>query len=79
MSNKVSLPIVRRRRGVALSSITHLEMHVVDLEENDKLTYKDLVAIKGFIKGLKSLDAEFKKYHCNVIDLVEEENGVLME
>ena len=79
MTKKVSLPIARRRRGVALSSITRLEKHVVDLEEKDKLTHKDLVAIKGFIKRLESLDADFKAYHCNVIDLVEEDEGVLME
>ena len=79
MSEKVSLPSARRWRGVALSSITHLEEHVIDLEAKDKLMHKDLVAIKGFIKRLASLDVHFKGYHCNVIDLVEEEEGVLME
>ena len=36
------------------------------------------MAIKGFIKRLESLDADFKVYYCNIIDLVEEEE-VLME
>ena len=63
---------------MALSSITHLQKHVVDLEEKDKLMHKDLVAIKGFIKRLESLDTDFKVYHRNIIDLVEEDEGVLM-
>ena len=64
---------------MAFSSITRLEKHVVNLEEKDKLMHKNLVAIKGFIKRLESLDAGFKEHHCNVIDLVEEDKGVLME
>ena len=64
---------------MAFSSITRLEKQVVDPEEKKKLTHKDLVAIKGFIKRVESLDNDFKEYHCNVIDLVEEDEGVLME
>ena len=64
---------------MALSSITRLEKHVLDLEEKDQLTHKDLVAIKGFIKRLESLDAEFKTYHCKIVDMVEEDEDVLME
>ena len=79
ISEKVSLPISMRRRGVAVSSITHLEKHVIELEAKDKLMHKDLVAIKGFIKRLESLDTDFKLYHCNVIDVVEEDEGILME
>ena len=41
------LNIARRRRGVAISSITHLEKHVVKLEAKEKLLNKDKVAIKG--------------------------------
>ena len=64
---------------MALSSITHLEKHVAALEEKEKLTHKDLVVIKGFIKRLESLDADFKAYHCDITDLVEEDKDVLME
>ena len=71
--------MARRRTGVALSFITCFKKHVVNLEEKDQLMHKDLVAIKGFIKRLKSLDSDFKAYQCNVIDLVEEDKGVLME
>ena len=79
MSEKVSLPIARRRRGVALSSITRLENHVIDLEAKDKLTHENLIAIKGLIKRLESLDADFKGYRCKVIDSAKEDEGVLME
>ena len=54
---------------MTLSPITRLEKHVVDLEEKEKLTQKDLLAIMGFIKRLENLDADFKEYHSNVIDL----------
>ena len=33
------------------------------------------MAIKSFIKRLENLEADFKRYHCNVIDLVEENEG----
>ena len=72
------LSIARRRRGVAISSITRLEKHVAELEDKEKLSHKDQVAIKGYIKRLDNLDADFKGYHCKVIDLVEEDEGVLL-
>ena len=62
------LNISRRRRGVAVSSITHLEKHVSKLEPR-KSFHKDEVAIKGFIKRLENLDADFKGYHCSVVEL----------
>ena len=71
------LNIARRRRGVAFSSITRLEKHVLDLEGEEKLSHKDEVAIKGYIKRLENLDADFKGFHCSVIDLVEEDEEVL--
>ena len=79
MAENLSLPIAKRRRGVAISSITRLEKHVIELEAKEKLSHKDEVAIKGFIKRLENLDADFKGYHCNVIDLVEEDEAVLLE
>ena len=64
---------------MALSSITHLEKHIVDLENKEKLMHKDLVVIKGFIKRVESRDADFKEYHCNIIDLVEDEVVLIEE
>ena len=37
------------------------------------------MAIKGYIKRLENLDADFKGFHCSVIDLVEEGEEVLLE
>ena len=79
MLEKLSLPIAKRHRGVAISSITCLEKHVIELEVKEKLSHKDEVASNGFIKRLENLDAGFKGYHCNIIDLVEEEKEVLLE
>ena len=73
------LNIARRRRGVAISSIIHLEKHVLELEAKEKLSHKDEVAIKGYTKRLENLDADFKGYHCSVIDLVEDDEKVLLE
>ena len=44
------LYIARRCRGLAISSITRLEKHVLE----------DEVAIKGYIKQLENLDSDFK-------------------
>ena len=41
------LNIARRCRGVAISSITCLEKHVLELEGKEKLSHKDEEAIKG--------------------------------
>ena len=58
------LNITRRCRGVAISSITCLEKHVLDLhvEGKEKLSHKDEVAIKVYIKRLENLDADFKGF-----------------
>ena len=73
------LNLARRRRGVAISSITRLEKHVLELEGKEKLSHKDEVAIKGYVKRLENLDSDFKGFHCSVIELVEEDEGVLLE
>ena len=71
--------IARRRRGLAISSITQLEKHVLNLEAKEKLSYKDEVAINGYIKCLDNLDADFKGFLYSVIDLVEVDEKVLLE
>ena len=50
------LNIARRHRGVAISSITRLEKHVLELEGKKRLSHKDEVAIKGYMKRLENLD-----------------------
>ena len=77
--SEVSLHTAKRRRGVALSSITRLQKHVADLEAKDRLSRKDLVNVKGFIKRLESLDSDFKEHHSTVVDLIEEDEDVLRE
>ena len=64
---------------MAISSITRLEKHVLELEEKEKLSHKDAVAIKGYIKRLENLDSDFKGFHCSAIDLVEEDEELLLE
>ena len=54
------LNVARRCRGLAISSITCLEKHVLELEGKEKLSHKDQVAIKGYVKRLENLDSDFK-------------------
>ena len=79
METRAELNIARRRKGVAISSIIRLEKHVLELEGKETLSHKDEVAIKGYIKHLDNPDADFKGHHCSIIDLVEEDEGVLLE
>ena len=72
------LNIASRHRGVAFSSITRLEKHVLDLQGKESYL-KDEVAIKGYIKRLENLDTDFKRFHCSVVNLVEEDEEVLLE
>ena len=69
----------RRRRGVAISSITQLEKHVLELEGKESLSYRHKIAIRGYIKHLENLDPDFKGFHCTVICLVEEDEQVVMK
>ena len=64
---------------MAISSITRLEKHVHDLEEKERLSHKDEVAIKGCIKRFENLDSDFKGFHCTIVDLVEEDDDVLQQ
>ena len=64
---------------MAISLITRLEKHVIELEGKEKLSHKDEVAMKGYIKRLENLDNDFKGFQCSVIDLVEEDEEVLLE
>ena len=73
------LNIARRRRGMAISSIIHLEKHVLDLEGKEKVSHKDEAAIKGYIKRLENLDTDFKGFDCSVINLVKENEELLLE
>ena len=44
------LNIARRHKDVAICLITRLEKHVLELEGKERLSHKDKVAIKHYIK-----------------------------
>ena len=62
----------RKRRGVARASITRLENCVSDLEAKPELDAGDRAMALQLTRRLSDLDAEFKRHHFSIIDLVDE-------
>ena len=62
----------RKRRGVARASITRLENRVGDLEAKPELDVGERAMALQLTRRLSDLDAEFKRHHFTIIDLVDE-------
>ena len=66
----MSTSVVKQRRGTVRASITRLSTKLKELEEKSDHISLDLA--KGMKQKLESLDAEFRKYHYGLIDLIDE-------
>ena len=57
--------------------IVHYELvnHVRELEDKDELTHSDWLALKRLQQWLTNTNGEFKTYHLDVDDLLEEEEN----
>ena len=67
---EAELTRIKRRRGVARSSITRLEKRLRELEAIPNQPATPDHAQELIVK-LSTLDAEFKSYHLELIDLIE--------
>ena len=74
MSDARQLTKLRRRRGVVRSSVTRLEKRLRELEDISEQPATADHARELAIK-LGNLDADFKAYHFDLIDLIEGEEG----
>ena len=63
----------RRQRGMVRMSVRRLEERLNTLEAKDMLTSSDHLTLERLSKKIEALDAEFKKHHYAVIDLVNDE------
>ena len=70
---RVALTSARRRRGVVKGSITRLEHRVDRYETKEERTHVDCLAIQRLIRKFESLDAEFRKHHYTIVELLEDE------
>ena len=69
---------VKKRRGVVRASITRLATKLRDLKEmTDQPMTPDLV--QAMTQKLNTLDAEFRKYHFELIDLIDDEETLAKE
>ena len=71
---KKALSSKRRRRGVVRASLTHLDRRVHDLNQEESAHGARLAAEQLLVK-LKNLDTEFRTYHFDVIDLIDEDES----
>ena len=68
---------MRSRRGRTRGNITHLETILDKLEEKETLTKKERQTVSKMVKKLEALSAEFKKYHCVILDQTEDQGSSL--
>ena len=69
---------IRRRRGATCSSITRLEKRLGELESiSDQPTTADHT--QELTVKLKTLDVDFKAYHLQLVDLLEEGEDEVLE
>ena len=53
--------------------VTRPEAHIDKYEMKEEVSHSDQIAVKGIVKKLEALDAEFNTYHFMIIDLIEED------
>ena len=64
---------IRKRRGVVRASITRLANHLDDLEDKtDDIATRDIA--QRMSQKVNELDLEFKTYHYNLIDHIDDDN-----
>ena len=78
MADPSELAKIRRRRGVAKGSITRIETRLHQLEsESDQPNTRDVA--RQMLAKLKEHDADFKKNHLSLIDLIDDEETLTSE
>ena len=69
---------IKKRRGIVRASITRLVTKLRDLKDiTDQPTTSDLV--QSMTQKLNTLDIEFRKYHFELIDLINDEATLASE
>ena len=78
MADPKELAKIRRRRGVAKGSITRIETRLHELEgESGQPSTRD--AARQLLAKLKEHDADFKRNHLALIDLVDDDDTLTGE
>ena len=71
------LATAHRRRGALVGSITRLDKRVKDLEtlvEATDLSVKDRLTLQQLEQKLETFDTNFKTYHFEALELIEEKD-----
>ena len=78
MADPNELAKIRRRRGVAKGSITRIGTRLYQLEgESDRPNTRDTA--RQLLAKLKEHDADFKRNHLALIDLVDDDEATLTD
>ena len=73
MDKEAQLTSVRKHRGVVKVSVIHLEDPIQIYELRRELSNVDKLVIQHLLKKLEEQDAEFRKYHYTMVELLEED------
>ena len=71
------LSYAKKRRGAVRASITRMETTVGKLEAQASLSPRDQSLIPELIKKIETSDAEFKRHHQAILDLLDEDQETL--
>ena len=78
MADPSELSKLRRRRGVAKGSITRIESRLSDLEgDPGRPNIRD--SARQMLAKLKEHDADFRKNHLTLIDLIDDDEILITE
>ena len=74
MDKATQLNSAQRPRGIVKASVTRLEDRIQIYELRWERLNEDKLVIQRLSKKLEEQDAEFKKYHYAIVELLEDDN-----
>ena len=80
MDSPGNTSIARKRRGVPQGSLTHLTNKLKELEASHaRDPVHTVIAARQLLKKVESVDAEFKRLHLALIDLLSADGDLWKE
>ena len=71
---------VQNCQGMVRNNITYLKTKLAKLEEKETLIEKEQMTVSKMVKKLAGgLSAEFKTYHCTIVDQIEDQDKLTKE
>ena len=73
------LKVARSLRGIARTSITRIEKHIIRFEEKPELLKDDWQAVQTLTEKVQAIDDNFKEHHYVIADQANHQAAVVGE